>query len=757
MMKKIFNFFAVVAVALVALQLTACNKDAAVDKVQIIVSDATIEGEGGILNIPYSLKGVSGVRPEVQSADSWVRDIAVYDSIISCNVQGNTTKEERSTTLTIACEGVSVTITVTQSVANSDFVINVTSTGPYSCFAEFVPINHEGPFFFLVVSKSYFNLHKLTGDFTDLYQEDLDWLNELAEYYGMSLEDYLSLNKQLYSATGDSVMISYTDLDPETPYVAYCYGMTPQGERTTEICYCEFTTEIIASSDIEFEFEVKEIEAHSASITITPSNEDYYYWTYISEMDYAKYDDYSVMVNMISNIQASVAQGANVYDIIHSGPSSQSPSSLWSGTVYHIIAWGMDGHCNATTQPKNIGSFKTNSDSVIDNCTFEISCPEVKQTDMLINVKPSNASTRYMICPVEDGICGAYGDEQMAQRLINMEQVRFDDEFYGEGIDWSNAEWIFTGEQSVWGRADLDWTFEAGKTYRIYVFGVDDNGVRTTAVARYDQQAAEVEPSDMTFSVELVKDSWDHPIIRVTPSNDEEYWVACVMKTEYVDWYRNEDGSINDHEMMHMLDEEYFDGQAKYYAKQGMQENEYYWSSDSCYSLVVCGWAGSNTTPFYEFKFNTPSIPWNESDAAVEVEYYLFNGAELAEMEPMMWAGYEDNCIIYMEYTPNASAAHWYGGVWLPLEYYELGVDHLIPLLRNDTVSHVDQSWGRYSGCVFDTTYSMSWFAEDADGKFGEWNYIEFTPTRTPGEGYNMSEPFDFWNRANKNGAVIVL
>lgn len=51
----------------------------------------------------------------------------------------------------------------------------------------------------------------------------------------------------------------------------------------------------------------------------------------------------------------------------------------------------------------------------------------------------------------------------------------------------------------------------------------------------------------------------------------------------------------------------------------------------------------------------------------------------------------------------------------------------------------------------------MSWFAEDAEGKFGEWNYIEFTPTRTPGEGYNMSEPFDFWNRANKNGAVIVL
>jgi hypothetical protein len=153
----------------------------------------------------------------------------------------------------------------------------------------------------------------------------------------------------------------------------------------------------------------------------------------------------------------------------------------------------MDVRGNATTQPMNIGSFTTASEGISDNCTFDISCPEVKQTDILINVKPSNANTRYMICPVEDGICGTYGDEQMAQRLINMEQARFNEGFYGAGVDWSNAEWIFTGEQTVWGRADLDWTFEAGKTYRIYVFGVDNNGVRTTAVARFEQQAAEVE------------------------------------------------------------------------------------------------------------------------------------------------------------------------------------------------------------------------------------------------------------------------
>lgn len=92
----------------------------------------------------------------------------------------------------------------------------------------------------------------------------------------------------------------------------------------------------------------------------------------------------------------------------------------------------------------------------------------------------------------------------------------------------------------------------------------------------------------------------------------------------------------------------------------------------------------------------------------------------------------------------------------MPLSYYELGVDHLVSLLRNDTVSHVDRSWGRYSGLAFDNSYSLSWFAEDADGKFGSWNYVEFTPNRKEGES-NMSEPFDFWTNPKPNSQMVVM
>lgn len=757
-MKRFVSLIMMFTAALASVQLTSCeNDDTATEHPQIVVEDVSIDGMGGELSIAYQIKGITDVLPTVECNEYWVHNIAVYDSVIQCSVESNPLREERTASFEIVCGELSASVTLTQGVADSDFVINITSVNSYGCWAEIAPVEHEGSFFFLVVSDDYFANYEYNNDFAALYEDDYEWIKSNAEYNDMSISDYLTASASMFSASGDKVSMRYSDLAPVSDYVLYCYGMDAEGNRTTDICYKRFRTEIIASSDIEFTLDVSDITSNSANITVTPSNEDYYFWTYISEMDYAQYDEYSVMENMNNNIRASVANGADIFTIIHSGESSQRPQGLWSGTKYHIIAWGIDEQANATSQPVNIGSFTTNSKGVTDDCTFTITCPEVKQTDVLINVVPSNPDTRYMICPVEDSICGAYGDEQMAQRLINMEQARFDESFYGSGVDWSNAEWIFTGEQTVWGRADLEWTFEAGKTYRIYVFGVDHNGVRTTNIARYDQTTTDVEMSNMTFTVELVENSWDHPVIRVTPSVDDEYWVACVMKSEYVDWYRNEDGSINDHEMMHMLTEEYFDGQAKYYAKMGASEDTYYWSSQSEYTLLVCGWAGSNTTPFFEFEFQTPSIPWGESDAAVDVKYWLFNGAELAEEYPMVWAGYEDNCIIYIEYTPNQSAAHWYGGVWLPLEYYDIGVDHLIPLLKNDTVSHVDKAWGRYVGCEFGTPYSLSWFAEDAEGKFGDWNYVEFTPTRTEGEGYNMSEPFDFWSNPKQNGSVLVL
>lgn len=760
-MKRVFNLLTFVALAMLSFAMVACNDNPDVDKSGIQSNPVEIDGLGGNVAVAYVVTGGDASQLEVSCDVEWLHDFVVDTSIIRCQADANTTKAARVATLTLSCGALpSIEVTVTQLAADVDFLIDITEITPYTCHVTYTPVNHDGSYLFLVVEKDTLESYIVTDALDEWCQGDIEWLTGQAEYNGMTLEEFLPEAKMLFSVFPDPVSIDYTTLDAETDYYAYCYGMEADGTITTPMYFKEFSTRIVQSVDMEFELTVEDVEANAATITVTPSNnEEYYFWTYISAMDYAIYDDNAVMTNMIANILATVEYGeATMEELLHQGPSSQRPKSLWSGTKYHVIAWGMDLKGAPTTPPINIGSFVTASSAVEDDCTFAISCPEVTQTDMLINVKPSKSTTRYMICPVEETICGAYGDEQMAQRLINMEQGRFDESFYGEGVDWSNAEWIFSGEQTKWGRADLDWTFEAGKSYRIYVFGVDANGNRTTAVARHDQQAAAGERSDMTFEVELIENVWNYPVIRVTPSNNNEFWLSCMMKSEYVDLYRNGDGTINEEEMMHMLDHEYFDGDAKYYAKQGEREDTYYWASESEYTLLLCGWSGSNTTPFFEFKFTTPAIPWGESEAGVEVEYKLFDGAALVEMDMFTWAGYEDNCVVYIEYTPNEQAAHWYGGVWMPESNYadNGGVDHLVALLRNPDVSHVDRYSGMYRGVWFDDTFSISWFAEDADGRLGQWHYEEFTPTRE-GDGYNMDEPYDFWTNPKANSAILTF
>ena len=137
-------------------------------------------------------------------------------------------------------------------------------------------------------------------------------------------------------------------------------------------------------------------------------------------------------------------------------------------------------------------------------------------------------------------------DEQMAQRIINMESQRLMDGFYGDDQNWTNFESLYTGEQSKWARADLYWQKVNPNTLmHIYVFGVSTRGERTTAVARLDQRTAEADKSDMTFDVSVVEENWQGGTYKVVPSNDEDFWVPFMVQSSDLDLFRKGDGTLN--------------------------------------------------------------------------------------------------------------------------------------------------------------------------------------------------------------------
>ena len=148
------------------------------------------------------------------------------------------------------------------------------------------------------------------------------------------------------------------------------------------------------------------------------------------------------------------------------------------------------------------------------------------------------------------------------------------------------------------------------------------------------------------------------------------------------------------------------------------------WVPDTDYTLLVCGWAGGNTTPFYRFDFHSPAIPFNESDADVNISYELFDGTELEAFDPVRWEGYSGNVLIRLTFEPNDLATYWCGGVWMPSSAYnDIGGEaYLVVLDMNETVSYVNKKNGQYR-LTYGGPLSLSGFAMDKDGKMGRWHY----------------------------------
>ena len=112
---------------------------------------------------------------------------------------------------------------------------------------------------------------------------------------------------------------------------------------TTEFFKKKFTTTPVNKVDLSLTLEASDVTQTSTDLKVIPSdNEISYFWTYVSEMDWTKYDLNFIMDNMVQNVLDAVALGTDINTIIHRGPSGEKVTGLWKGTRYHLVGWGMD-------------------------------------------------------------------------------------------------------------------------------------------------------------------------------------------------------------------------------------------------------------------------------------------------------------------------------------------------------------------------------------------------------------------------------
>lgn len=98
-----------------------------------------------------------------------------------------------------------------------------------------IPASTEYRWIPMIAYKEYFDTFE---DSAELAELDRFYFESLANSYEMTLADFIVAS----SGQGRRDNIVIGDLDPETEYVVYTYGITTEGERVTDVCTLEFTT-----------------------------------------------------------------------------------------------------------------------------------------------------------------------------------------------------------------------------------------------------------------------------------------------------------------------------------------------------------------------------------------------------------------------------------------------------------------------------------------------------------------------------------
>ena len=257
--------------------LTSCEKEPSTtpEKAPLIKVDAlevTLNSHGESLEIGYTIENVRAeerTELEVENLAEWLL-VEVANDKISFSADKNATTKGRVTNVVLKYEGAeSVEIAVKQPNIevpreNLSLEVEITGVSPVSITFNVTASHPDMTWIPMVTYKEYWD-QKLSDE--EIYISDLAYFEYLADNAGISRDEFLADMVGM----GSQSDIEITGLTPETEFVVYVYGLTVDGERTTDIVAREATTEKPYEGDITFTFDIKE-EDYIMEFVVTPSH-----------------------------------------------------------------------------------------------------------------------------------------------------------------------------------------------------------------------------------------------------------------------------------------------------------------------------------------------------------------------------------------------------------------------------------------------------------------------------------------------------
>lgn len=527
-MKKI-QFLLMALFAVVGL--ASCDKEPALTPnekpvIKVDATELTLDSHGESLEIGYTIENVvaeNRQQLEIECLADWLL-VETSDDTISFSADKNATTQGRVVNVIIKYEGAdNVEITVKQPNIeipreNLSLEVEITAVGPTSITFNVEASHPDMTWIPMVTYKEYWD-DKLSDE--EVFISDLAYFEYLAENYGITREEFLVDMLGM----GSEENIEITGLTPETEFVVYVYGLTIDGERTTDIVAKEATTEKPYEGDITFTFDIKE-EDYIMEFVVNPSHKGVnYYHGVATEAEIEAWKELAGSDNLRDAIQKGDIE-ANIdmfmsYDFIDSRKDYFDMCNVYdtvddgwervkADTKYILYAAKWDENCEL------IGEVSTaeyvTAPAEMSNNELKVEIKEVNQSQVTVRVTTTNYDP-YVVIPIKSEDIAGMSDEEIYTLVITK-------------YDYLVSEYTFNG--------DYTHTFSRMRpetNYTILAFG-STAGTMTTEMIKIEvTTTASGDPQDCTFTFNVVPSS-DTAWLEIDPSDKGHFYNWLIYPAE---------------------------------------------------------------------------------------------------------------------------------------------------------------------------------------------------------------------------------
>lgn len=326
--------------------------------IQLGYESIEVEAAGGSAEVTYTLKN-AGTNPKISgtSDQDWITDIQAADGKVTMSVAANTETADRTAKVTLTYSddeknAASAELTVTQGAkAEEKFTITIPGESGSTWIPFEIQPKDQSAQYFLNIRPA----EEMEGFVSDeaLFNSDMSFYQELADQYGMSLNDVLVATGALVSGPMEDYL--FTKLSPSTEYCIYCYGVE-NGKLVAPVSKVNAATTAAAPVDNQITIDVTNKIASSVAFTVKVTT----------------FDAYALAIFDGSASDAEIESALMGEDVsIYAGNQQLSlNTALEVGKEYAIAAIGRAG--NTATTKLAVTRFTAEEGQVVENLTLDM-------------------------------------------------------------------------------------------------------------------------------------------------------------------------------------------------------------------------------------------------------------------------------------------------------------------------------------------------------------------------------------------------